>query len=119
MKLIVSGSRDIRDKQAVREAIQDADLLFGPVDEIVHGGARGVDSLADSIAKDMGFPEITVFHADWKEYGKAAGPRRNHEMAEYGDALVAVWDGQSRGTKIMIQKALAYGLDVLVYQYDN
>lgn len=116
MRLIVAGSRNIRDKGVVRMAIEDADLLFGPVDEIVHGGARGVDSLADSIARAKGFPKVTEIPAKWDEYGKAAGPKRNAEMADYGDALVAVWDGKSAGTHDMIERALARGLDVLVIQ---
>lgn len=116
MRLIVAGSRDITDRRIVREAIEDADLLFGPVDEIVHGGARGVDSIAHDIAKAKGFPKVTPMHAEWDKYGKAAGPKRNAKMAEYGDALVAVWDGKSPGTHDMIERAMARGLDVLVYQ---
>lgn len=115
MKLIVAGSRHIEDYDEVRFAIEDADLLFGPIDEIVHGGARGVDKLANEWAIRMDVP-VKVFEAEWDKHGKAAGPRRNHDMAEYGDALVAVWDGESRGTKVMIQKALAHGMDVLVKQ---
>lgn len=115
MKLIVAGSRSIRDKQTVRYAIEDADLIFGPVDRIIHGGARGVDSLADDIARAKGF-KVTVFEAEWDKYGKAAGPVRNRHMAKEADALVAIWDGESPGTKDMMEKAVNYGLDVLVIQ---
>lgn len=115
IKLVVAGSREIRDREVVEEAMGRAEIAFGPVSEIVHGGARGVDSLADSIARDWDV-EVTLFEPEWDEYGKAAGPLRNSEMAQYGDALVAVWDGESTGTKSMIQKAMAFGLDVLVIQ---
>jgi len=52
-----------------------------------------------------------------KKYGNAAGPIRNKQMAEYADALVAVWDGKSRGTKNMIDTAISMGLDVKVLNY--
>lgn len=115
MKLIVAGSRTIRDKSVVWDSIVDGLRAFGPVDEIVHGGARGVDSLADKFARVNGF-EVTVMNAEWDKYGKAAGPKRNSKMANYGDALVAVWDGESAGTQSMINEALYKGLDVLVKQ---
>lgn len=55
------------------------------------------------------------YEADWDKHGKAAGPIRNQEMAEYADALIAVWDGESRGTRDMIDKALDEGLDIYVH----
>ncbi|WP_197026348.1 hypothetical protein [Polaribacter sp. Hel_I_88] len=50
------------------------------------------------------------FPAEWNKFGKAAGPVRNKEMAIYADALIAFWDGKSRGTKNMIQLAKQNGL---------
>lgn len=115
-KLIIAGSRSITDKRVVRTAIEDGDLCFGPVDEIVHGDcSRGVDAVADEIARDMGF-DVKRMPAEWDEHGKRAGPIRNGEMAKYADALVAVWDGKSTGTESMINVALVKGLDVHVIQ---
>jgi hypothetical protein len=71
-------------------------------DEIVCGGARGADSLGEKWGIANGVP-IKYFFPKWEEFGKAAGHIRNAEMAEYGDFLVAFWDGQSRGTANMIQ----------------
>lgn len=113
MKVVVCGSRGIDDRAAVRMAIEDADLAFGPIEEIVHGGADGVDEIADDIARGIGY-DVRVFDAEWEEYGKAAGPMRNAEMAKYADAVVAVWDGRSSGTKNMIDQALVHGLDLIV-----
>jgi hypothetical protein len=48
---------------------------------------------------------VKVFEADWKKYGKSAGPIRNSEMADYGDALIAFFNGESKGTLDMINKA--------------
>lgn len=55
--------------------------------------------------------------ADWDLYGKSAGFKRNVQMAEYADALVAFWDGASSGTKHMIETAQKMGLDVRVKKY--
>lgn len=84
------------------------------VTEVVSGGAYGVDMLGAKFAKDCGLP-VKFFYPDWDGLGKRAGFVRNQEMADYADALIAVWDGQSRGTKDMIDRALKKGLKVFVY----
>lgn len=56
--------------------------------------------------------------ADWKGLGKSAGYKWNEQMAQNADALVAFWDGQSRGTKHMIDLACKYGLKVRVIKYE-
>lgn len=86
------------------------------VTEVVSGGARGADAFGEEWARDRRVP-VRVFPADWNRHGRAAGPIRNREMAEYADALVAVWDGESRGTKNMIEEATKRGLKVHVYRY--
>ena len=64
-------------------------------------------------ANERGYP-IKQFPADWNKYGKSAGYKRNEEMAKYADALIAFWDGKSKGTKHMIDLAKRYGLKVKV-----
>ena len=59
-----------------------------------------------------------LYPADWERHGRAAGPIRNEEMAEVSDALIAFWDGKSRGTKSMIEIARRKGLQVAVVRYD-
>src|ERR1019366_1779683 len=97
MKIIVAGSRNIRDIAEVNQAIADAPFK---ITELVHGGCSGVDELAAIWAEAHNVPS-TVFRADWDVFGKAAGPIRNRDMARYADALIAVWDGKSRGTRNM------------------
>lgn len=108
-RVIVAGSRDITDSTVVHQAIRanhpsDSQPARWDV-EIVHGGAEGVDSSAEEFAEMYGLSS-RVYEPDWDEHGKAAGPIRNSHMADYGDMLIAVWDGVSRGTRDMIEKAL-------------
>lgn len=118
MKLIVAGTRTVRDPRVVERAIAEALASWGlplsAVEEIVSGGARGVDRLGEQFAARRGV-RVRVFEADWQGRGIAAGPLRNAKMAEHADALVAVWDGASRGTADMIAKARARGLRVHVH----
>ncbi len=112
MKTIIAGGRDFTDYGHMCESLGDA---IG-ISEVVCGKARGADSLGERWAKEHDVP-VKEFPANWNLYGKSAGMRRNREMAEYADMLVAFWDGKSRGTANMIQNAKALGLKVLVISY--
>jgi hypothetical protein len=112
-KLIVAGSRDIdfqTSKDAIRRALK-ATLWWRRVTEIVHGAARGVDSHADTLFREV--CPVTRFPANW-ELGRSAGAKRNTQMAEFADGLIAIWDGRSRGTKHMIDVAKKNRLEVHV-----
>ena len=61
--------------------------------------------------------QVVYFPADWDLEGKSAGFKRNVKMAEYADALVAFWDGESKGTKHMIEIAKEKGLDIRIKRY--
>ena len=84
--------------------------------EIVSGRARGADRMGEAYAKSRGYA-VKLFPADWEQYGKSAGYKRNTQMAEYADALVAFWDNQSRGTFHMINIARDLGLPTEVILY--
>jgi len=84
--------------------------------EIVSGKAKGADTFGEEFARVWSIP-VKEFPADWDQYGKAAGHRRNYEMAKYADVLIAFWDGESRGTRDMIDTALREGLEIHVYRY--
>lgn len=111
MKTIIAGIRTLRSYSPVELAITVSG--FRPT-EIVSGGAEGADRLGEYWAKIHEIP-IKRFPADWAKHGKAAGPIRNREMAQYADALVAIWDGESRGTKNMIDEARKRGIKVHVH----
>lgn len=124
MRIIIAGSRTITDKTKVYRCISDGitelcKKLPSPLDiELVSGGAKGVDTLADNFAQ-LWKMEIIIFHANWKSHGKRAGYLRNILMANYvgeDGALIAIWDGKSKGTKMMIDIAKKKGLKVCVYE---
>ena len=112
--MIVAGGRDFADYDMLS---QECGRLICEGDEIVSGGAIGADSLAIRYAKELR-RKYTVFRADWRTHGKAAGPIRNRQMAEYADTLIAFWDGKSRGTKNMIDEAKRAGMALIsVFRY--
>lgn len=114
-KVIVAGGRDFADYDLLKSKLDNLLVNRNPV-EIVSGTARGADKLGEFYAKRSQLA-VALFPADWDLYGKSAGYRRNEEMAEYADALVAFWDGKSRGTKHMIDLANKSGIQVRVVNY--
>ena len=115
MKVIIAGSRDIHDYEALKEAIEESQY---DISVVVSGGAKGADALGERYADEMNIP-LHVYLADWKNKGRAAGPIRNVKMAENADALIALWDGKSKGTRHMIETAQKMKLFVYVKRIDN
>lgn len=114
MKLIIAGSRDLPNaKETVMRVF--AHYFFRWPDEIVHGANGYVDQAAADLATEVGIAQ-RAFPADWETHGKAAGPIRNAQMAEYADVLLAIRrkDGNSPGTDDMIRKMLAERKTVVV-----
>ena len=111
MKTIIAGSRGMDNYDFIKSTIIESGF---EITEVVSGGARGVDRLGERYAKEMGIP-IKQFIPDWDGLGKKAGHVRNREMGDYADALIALWDGESKGTKGMIEYAQKKGLKVYVY----
>lgn len=114
MKVIIAGSRDIDDYSLVERAVEKSGF---EITEVVSGGARGVDFLGEQWALNNNV-QTTAFPAQWAAYGRAAGHMRNEKMAQYADALIAVWDGKSSGTRNMIENAKKRGLKVFVYKVE-
>ena len=83
---------------------------------VVSGTARGADTLGERYARERGF-QLRRFPADWDKDGKKAGMLRNYRMADNADALIAFWDGTSRGTANMIDIARKKNLPVRVIHY--
>lgn len=120
MKTIIAGSRGIgltrdgrqsRNTKYLRHLLEQLNFKITCV---VSGTAKGVDTLGEVWAKEENIP-IERYPADWDQHGKAAGHIRNSQMANNAEALVAVWDGVSRGTKNMIDTARLKRLRVTVF----
>jgi len=139
VKLLIAGSRSIAGRDGwieVMTALRDAGyrteigLAFEPkeayaafpkdrlVTEVVSGCAPGVDQIGIDWAVNEWLP-WKEFPADWEKHGKAAGIIRNKEMGDYADALVAVWDGKSRGTAHMIEYMQSLGKPVFIRIVDG
>jgi hypothetical protein len=112
VKVIIAGSRRITEYDTVVCAVTDS---WFAITEVISGGAAGVDRLGERYAKEHNLP-FRVFPADWNRHGKYAGYKRNVEMAKNADALIAIWDGESRGTKHMIDIADLYGIQIYVHK---
>lgn len=123
--VIIAGTRTfgsgVSDKDAViylDDVIADADV---DVTTVVSGGARGVDSYGEQWAAQEGIPveRFPVTDALWERHGGKAAYYRNLAMVHVSDALVALWDGQSGGTRMIIQLAEAHlGADAVhVHEY--
>lgn len=110
MKTIIAGSRSIHNFKIVEDAIRECGWV--PT-EVICGCALGVDDLGDRWASERNIP-VKHFPAQWRNYGRSAGIIRNRAMASIAEALIAVWDGKSRGTKNMIQEAKNKNLKVFV-----
>lgn len=132
MRAIVAGSRSIRGEEGKREVIKAMKNSTWHINEIISGGAHGVDTLAIEIAKEYHI-DYVVFPANWKKYGKAAGFKGNQKMAWYASlfndshdakdklkgCLIAIWDGKSSGTKHMIEIAEKNSLPTYVHLVDK
>ena len=118
-KVIIAGTRYFNDYSLLKETANRllADkITAGYSIVIVSGGCAGADLLGERYAKENGY-SIDRYPAEWKEYGKKAGIMRNAVMADNADALIAYWDGISRGTKNMIDEARKRGLAVRIKRY--
>ncbi len=115
IKIIIAGGRDFDDFNKLRQVcdvfLQDQNNI-----EIVSGAYKGADLLGERYAAERNH-QIKQFPADWRRYGKSAGLKRNAEMANYADMLIAFWDGESKGTKHMIELATQAGLKVEVIYF--
>lgn len=116
-RVIIAGSRGVEYSLEIQEKVS---YYLSALDfkntEIVSGTARGADRVGEKIAEKLGLP-IKRFPADWDKYGKSAGYIRNKEMAEYGSHLILIWDGQSKGSKNMLEESQRRGLDIRVIEY--
>ena len=107
MRVIIAGSREIDDCEYVKEQIEASGF---DITEVVSGKCRGVDKCGELWAKKNNIP-VEPFPFV-KGMGKAGGPLRNLQMAQYADALILIWDGTSKGSFNMLQNAAKHQLKI-------
>ena len=108
MKVAVIGSRGL--------AIDNlGDYLPAGTDEIVSGGAKGIDTCAANFARANNI-KLTEFLPDYKRFGRGAPLKRNITIIEYADTVLAFWDGKSKGTAFVIGSAKKLGKEIRVIE---
>jgi len=112
MRCIIAGSRTVAKADVIEAMLQCP--FTNEITVVVSGTARGADTFGEEWARSAA-RQVARYPADWNRHGKSAGFIRNRQMAENADALVAVWDGQSRGTANMIKEAEQRRLRVFIH----
>lgn len=108
---LICGGRDFADEEMFHSALDDIIRIKGVPNRLVHGGARGADSMSEKWGCRYAINTIAE-HADWKKNGKAAGIIRNQTMLDkFKPALVVAFPGR-RGTADMIRRAERAGIQV-------
>ena len=104
MRVLVCGGRDYPEFGTVWEALQRLHERC-PVDVLIEGGATGADHWARKWAKCQHGVEVLSFPADWRLYGRGAGPMRNQRMLDEGQPDLVIAFPGGRGTADMVRRA--------------
>lgn len=109
MKIAVIGSRTFNDYNLLKKELDSFNI-----NQIISGGAKGADSLAEKYAKSNEIKTL-IFKPDWKRYGRGAGFIRNKLIIENCDYVIAFWDKKSKGTKnsLGIAEKLKIGIKII------
>ncbi len=113
VKILITGSRKVTDVSLIFSKLKQ-EVKEGDV--IIHGGAKGVDSIAHAFCNENNISVVIVkpVYPSKKEYYL----HRNAEMIGMCDRVIAFWDGKSRGTDFTIRYARARNLDVKIFKED-
>ncbi len=111
----MAGSRGFQNYKLLEAEL---DKINDQIGEIICGEAKGADTFGRIYGESHNIP-VSSFPADWQRYGKAAGYMRNKDMAEYAHKAIVFWDGESPGSKDMINKMKELEKEVMVIRYDK
>lgn len=115
MRVLVCGGRHYDNYGVLATLLSALQVVREPFTVLIHGNAQGVDMMADTYARRHNIP-VLEFNADWKRFGKSAGPRRNKRMLVEGKPdLVVAFPGR-KGTANMVGQARAAGVEVIEYE---
>jgi hypothetical protein len=114
IRTIIAGSREFNNYSEFLQKIKECNIC--PT-VIISGTAMGADKLGERFAEEKKIP-LEKYPAEWDKYSRSAGYRRNMLMAEKADALIAFWNGSSKGTKHMIDiaKRQKLRIEVIIVQ---
>ena len=107
MKVAIIGSRNLVN-------VEISKYIPENVTEIISGGAKGIDTLAEEWADKNGVPK-TIIKPKYERYRRGAPLKRNEKIVERADLIIALWDGKSRGTKFTIDYAKKLKKEVKIY----
>ena len=108
MKIAIIGSRNL--------TVKNLEKYLPPyVTEIVSGGAKGIDTCAKEYALKNKI-KLTEFLPEYDKYGRSAPLKRNIEIINYADEVIAFWDGKSRGTYFVIDNCKKLNKKITIYK---
>ena len=110
MKAAVVGSRSINSYEVVKAILSQYKFI-----QIISGGAKGVDTLAEQYSEESNLMKPLVILPNWKQYNRGAGAVRNREIVDKSDFVIAIWDGKSKGSLISINYAKKNNKPVYVW----
>ncbi len=121
IRVIVAGTRSLTNLSLVYTTLDEFFIRYIQANQrqlitIISGNYSGADALGEHYAKQYNHP-LETYPADWDQYGKSAGPKRNALMASLATHCICFWDGISRGSKNMIDNAIKYNLKLEVVYY--
>ena len=108
----IIGSRSFKNYEYLSECLDNHPT---PITKIVSGGAKGADELAHRYADEHGIP-VEIYLPQYGEYGRSAPLKRNIQIMEASEQIIAFWDGKSRGTAFSIKEALKRDIAVFVME---
>ncbi len=114
MRITIGGCRDFNDYEIFKKFVaENIEKCGADGITILSGHCSGVDAMAERYAEENGYA-LEIHPADWKKYGRAAGPKRIKDMVAVCDEIIEFWDGKSKGTKNLIQTAKKLQKSVLI-----
>lgn len=110
MKVAVVGSRSVNHYDVVKAILNQYTFT-----QIISGGAKGVDTLAEQYSSEYNLVKPMVILPNWNRYNRGAGAVRNREIVDHSDFVIAIWDGKSKGTLISINYAKKQNKSIYVW----
>lgn len=115
MILAIVGSRTFTNYNKLKQSITD-NFDITTITQIISGGAIGADTLGERFAIENNI-ETIILKPEWDKYGKSAGYRRNKDIIDKCDTVIAFWNGKSPGTQHSINIATKLNKKTIVIKF--